>query len=780
MSPPRGLDVRHALLLFALGVGCRGEARPPAPQAPPADEKLAWPAVDEASLVAAIATAGYTLGTPEPLAIAPDGAVLFRRAKARDPVADLYQLDPAGKVALLAAAQALLATPPTAAPPSPGGPGAPPAAAPRGIEAIELSDDGARVLVPLAGRLFVIERATGAARELAVGPHRDPRMAPDGKQVAFVQGGDLWVAPITDHPQPVRLTQHPPDREYAAAEPGAAALGRSRGYWWSPDSQAIAFERSDSRAVDTHYLGDPRHPERAPIAVKVARAGRPLPIVDLGIVSVHGGAPRWVTWDTARYPYLARVVWPQRGALSLVVIAREQTQVAVLAADPATGATRPLLVDKDPAWINLTDAPLSWLADGSGFLWMTEAGGSWGLDRHAADGAVAGTVVTPDVGLRRVVGLGPDGRDVIIEATDDPRELHVLRVPLAGGAPTALTSGGGVHHAIAGHGSVVVTSLNRAGGRVVAVLRAAGTRSELPSVAERPRAPPVTRLEQVQLDDHIQYAAITRPHSFDPKVRYPVVLRIVAEPESNAVLDAPDLYLADQWWADAGFIVVVTDGRGTPGRDRTWQHRISGDVVTLPLNDQLGAVKLLGARSPELDRSRVGAIGAGMGGFLATLGVLLHPDALAAGVARSPYTDWELLDAAYAERYMRSPAGNAEGYRRASAASYAEQLKRPLLLVASVADERGEFSHSLALLDALSAAGKHAGLATVPTTPDLASELATTRLELAFLRDHLGPPVRPSAMPVARSEEEEEEEERERERGKATPDKQREGDSAKH
>ena len=116
---------RHALVLVIAGLGCRGSA-PKAGgtaagsgSAAPADEKLAWPAVDEASLVALQATERFELGTPVPLAITPDGAVLFRRSKPRHPAADLYQLDAAGKVTQLASAVALLAGAPPAPPKAP-------------------------------------------------------------------------------------------------------------------------------------------------------------------------------------------------------------------------------------------------------------------------------------------------------------------------------------------------------------------------------------------------------------------------------------------------------------------------------------------------------------------------------------------------------------------------------------------------------------------------------------------------------------------------------------
>ena len=773
MFTVRGHVVRCALLAAALlGFGCRGEAKKPVGEAKvPADEKLAWPAFNEPALLAWAATEGFELGVPAPLAIAPDGAVVFRRSKPRDPSADLYQLDPAGKATVLATAVALLGTAPVAETER--------ARAARGIDTIELSADATRVLVPLAGRLFVIERATGASRELAAGAHRDPQLSPDGKRVAFVRDGDLWIVPIGEpggpNASPTRLTQHPPDREYATPEVVAREFGRRYGYWWSPDSQSLVFQRTDARAVDTLYLGDPRHPEQPPLALKYPRSGKTNATVDLGIVSVRGGAPRWVTWDLARYPYLARAIWPAKGPLTLIVVGRTQTVLAVLAVDPATGSTRPLVTEADPAWINVAQDPLTWLPDGSGFLWMTEKDGAWGLEHYAADGTLVRKILTPDVGLRRVVGLSPDGHEVIVEAANDAREQHVWRVPLAGGAPVALTAQaeGGVHHARSGHGVLVVTSAKRSGGHVTTAVRADGSRIELPSVAERPPFAPTTKLESVAFDGHAQYAAITRPRAFDAKVQYPVLLQLGAEPGSTVVLDAMDAYWMDQWYADAGFIVVRSDGRGTPHRDREYERAIAGDVLTLPMNDQIGAIRRLGARNPELDRGRVGMIGSAFGGYLATLGALIHPDVFAAAVAVSPITDWELLDTAYSERYMKTAATNAAGYRRANAATYAEQLKRPLLIVSGVTDDRVHVAHTLALLEALSAAGKHVEVATLPAMPDATREIANIKLQLEFLREHLGPPVRPAVMPASRSYKAEEKERREREREHSGSDKDR-------
>src|ERR1044071_4855352 len=66
---------------LAAAPGCRGEARSPgggavgasgAAASPGAGDQLAWPAIDEAALVALQTTERFELGTPAPLAITPD------------------------------------------------------------------------------------------------------------------------------------------------------------------------------------------------------------------------------------------------------------------------------------------------------------------------------------------------------------------------------------------------------------------------------------------------------------------------------------------------------------------------------------------------------------------------------------------------------------------------------------------------------------------------------------------------------------------------------------
>ena len=147
------------------------------------------------------------------------------------------------------------------------------------------------------------------------------------------------------------------------------------------------------------------------------------------------------------------------------------------------------------------------------------------------------------------------------------------------------------------------------------------------------------------------------------------------------VTSNPRAYWKDQLLADTGFIVVRGDGRGTPGRGRAWERIISGDLITVPLNDQIEILQALGAAHPELDLARVGTVGWSFGGYFAAMAAELRPDVFKAAIAGAPVTDWRYYDTAYTERYMRTPSANAESYDRTSAVVNADKLTVPLLLI---------------------------------------------------------------------------------------------------
>ena len=708
------------------------------------------PAADPQFLEQYAATLRFTLGTPQAIQVVPGGrAVLFLRSGPRSFVRNLYELDPqTGAERLLASAEQLL------------GGGEERLSAEekarrerarltaRGIAAFDLPDDGGRVLVPLSGRLFVIERSTGTVRELPAdgGDPLDPRFSPDGARVACVRQGDLYAIDLATGSQRRLTTGATPALSHGLAEFVAQEeMGRREGYWWSPDGQALAYEEADTSQVEVLHIADPMHPERPADAWPYPRPGRANAVVRLGVIPAAGGATAWVVWDRARYPYLAAVRWQRGGPLALLVQNREQTEERLLAADLATGATRTLLTESDAAWLNLQPTVPRWLEDGSGLLWISERTGEPRLELRGSDGAPRRWLTPPGFGLRSLAGVDAEGRAADVVASADATEEQLWRVPLGAGQPAPLTREPGLHAAVfARDGSASVWSETLLSGerRWSVHRRDGGETGRLRSVAERP--PFFPRLELTTLGPLGFNAAIIRPRALQAGRRYPVLVSVYAGPHVQTVRRDPwGAYLLDQWIADHGFVVLTLDGRGTPGRGRAWERAIKGNLIDVQLADQVAGLQAAGARYPELDLARAGIFGWSFGGYFSAMAAMRRPDVYRAAVAGAPVCDWRDYDTHYTERYLGLPQANPDGYRRSSVETWCPDLRVPLLVIHGTADDNVYFMHSLKLTDALFRAGRPYDFVVLPgfthMVPDAAVQRALQERILAFFAAHLGP-----------------------------------------
>ena len=265
---------------------------------------------------------------------------------------------------------------------------------------------------------------------------------------------------------------------------------------------------------------------------------------------------------------------------------------------------------------------------------------------------------------------------------------------------------------------------------------------QLQSVAEQP--PFIPQIELTAVGSRPSFhAVLVRPRNFDSRCRYPVIVSVYGGPHAQTVVAAPSAYLLQQWIADHGFIVVSVDGRGTPSRGRSWERVLKGNLIDIPLDDQVAGLKALGRKYRELDLDRVGIYGWSFGGYFSAIAVMRRPDVFDVGVAGAPVAEWLDYDTHYTERYLGLPDDNPSGYADSSVLTYAKNLEKPLLIIHGTADDNVYFSHSLKMSNALFRAGKpHDFLALSDFTHMVADPLVTTRLYqriVDYFRDHLIP-----------------------------------------
>ncbi len=703
------------------------------------------PLADPAFLEQYARTGGFRLGQPSAIRITPDGSeVLFLRSGPRDPSRDLYAFDlESGQERVVLTAEQVLG-------------GAAEELSPeeralrerlrlhaRGITSYRLSHDGARILVPLSGRLFLVERATGQVVELPSegGYANDPRFSPDGSKIACVREGDLYVIDIASRTQRRVTHRETPTVTNGLAEFAAQEeMSRYRGFWWSPDSTQLLYQRTDLAELPVWYASNPIEPSDPPRGARYPRAGGPNADVRLGLLAVDSGETRWVRWDRNALPYLATVHWSE-GAPLLVVQSRRQDRAVVLEVDVSSAKTRTLHEETDEAWLNLDQSVPRRL--GERWLWSTERGGAWQIELREDDGARA--LTEPSLGYRELLHVEQSGAAIWVRASSDATEAHVWRVPFEG-PPQKRSEGAGQHDAIFGERDDVWVHVSHTidHGPRWEVRRGDAVVGELRSVAERP--PFVPNVEHLQVGSRGYNAVVVRPRNFEPGRRYPVLLSVYAGPGHTRVRKGRLLQLREQWQADHGYIVVSLDGRGTPGRGRAWERAIRGNLIDIPLADQIEGLQALGERFDEMDLDRVGVYGWSFGGYFSAMAVMRRPDIFAVAVAGAPVCAWEDYDTHYTERFLDRPQANPEGYRASNVLTYAANLSRPLMIIHGTSDDNVYFVHALKMHDALMRAGKDHELVVLAGSTHMVADAAVARaLEgriMRFLSRGLSAPQR--------------------------------------
>jgi dipeptidyl-peptidase-4 len=238
-----------------------------------------------------------------------------------------------------------------------------------------------------------------------------------------------------------------------------------------------------------------------------------------------------------------------------------------------------------------------------------------------------------------------------------------------------------------------------------------------------------------------------KPASFDPARKYPVIAYVYGEVASQTVRDrwGGSTALFHRALADAGYIVVSFDNRGTPApKGADWRKVVYGALGDLSAKEQAAAMRAIAAKYSFVDATRMGIWGWSGGGSSTLHAMFRFSDVYKVGVAVAPMADQQLYDTIYQERYMGLPKDNADGYRIGSPINFAEGLTGKLLLVHGTGDDNVHYQGTERLINRLIELGKPFDMMAYPNRTHNISEGPGTTAHLyhliaRYFVDHLPP-----------------------------------------
>ena len=686
-------------------------------------------------------TRRFTLGAPRDIRVAGNGSlVMFLRSSGpEDPVNGLWAIDVATCEERLIVDPAALGAEDANLPAEERARRERARESGGGIVAYDATRDLSVAVFALGGQVARVDLETGNIDMLptAAGAF-DPRLSPDGSCAAYVASNSLRLA---DQAGDRLIIEEEGDTvswgsaEFIAGE----EMGRTRGFWWAPDSDRLLVERVDVAPIDEWWIAAPVDPSVVPTPIRYPAAGTANAEVALAIIGLdssridvdwHGGS----SWADRTWEYLADASWSEEG-LILTVQTRDQRTLAVLEVNPQTGATTERYRITDEHWVELIPGMPSLHR---GRLITVE-------DRGAARRlCIDGQAFTEDeLQVRRVIDANEER--VLIAGSYDSTTIDLIAVTWDGSV-TRLTPGDGIHSAVVGASTEVRSRRTMAGDDRPPQIHVGMT--VVAAVADHSEKPDLElNVSLHRLGSRRLASALLLPKDHDGSP-LPVLLDPYGGPHAQRVQQAAGLFYASQWFANQGYAVLVTDGRGTPGRGPAFERQVRGDLAAPVLDDQIEALHAAADAHSALDLSRVAIRGWSFGGYLAALAVLRRPDVFHAAIAGAPVTDWRLYDTHYTERYLGHPGTEPANYEISDLCTEPAQMgdtsMRPLLLIHGLADDNVVAAHTLQLSRALLEAGKPhtvlplSGVTHMTPQEEVAENLLL--LQLSFLVDSLGQP----------------------------------------
>ena len=584
--------------------------------------------------------------------------------------------------------------------------------------------------------IWIAPAAGGPARRVTSGQQRDaePRFSPDGKRLAFLsnrEGGfQVWTMNVDPSGgEPVRATAFPTEvNAFTWTPDGLGLLISSDVFPECSDSACLESVAKARRAAtvkgrvaerllfrhwDSWKDGTRSHIWKVPAgipgggpAVDLTPGNADAPPFEIG-----GGADWDVSPDGRELVYASN---PDRQeALS--------TNADVWTVPLEGGSPARDLTSSNPAF----DGSPRYSPDGKWIAYRAQRRPGFESDRFRLmlldrrTGAVRNLTESQDYWVETFRWV-PDSTGLVFSAQVRGRDV-LYRIPVSGGAPTPLWTGG------------TVAGLEVASGRVFFGSNTLTRPTEVWSVSlSGGAASAVTHVNDEALrgiamgavserftdsaDRRKLQAWVVQPPSFDPAQKYPAVLLIHGGPQS-AWTDGWSTRWNPEVWAAYGYVVYAANPRGSTGFGQDFLDAISGDWAGVVYEDLMRQADDLESL-PYVDKTRIAAAGASYGGYMVDwiAGHTTRFKALVShdGIFETASSALETEELWFPKWEFRGWPWESELYAKWNPMLSTPHMQTPTLVITSEKDFRVPFGQGLQFFTALQIQGVPSKLLTFP------------------------------------------------------------------
>jgi dipeptidyl aminopeptidase/acylaminoacyl peptidase len=531
-------------------------------------------------------------------------------------------------------------------------------------------------------------------------------LSPDRKQIAFVRGGQIWVASL--------------DRKTARPVTAVGPLTASSPVF-SRDGLWIAFTSAGAGAAPDPGLL-PFNGDRMRVVGNgngVVAGGAVERRLD--IVSVAGGDISWipVTGNPSSVQFTAdgSLLWAEGSANG------KSRTIRIWNGGPAS---RTLWKDQDDRWFSPTarDSKVIVSPDGRSVAFVSDRTGwlhLYVMPVNATSDAQAKELTSGTL-LAGLGGWSPDSRRIAYHhsaaGNQMERFIDVIDVATGRSEPIVTEHGVNLDPAFSPDGSTLVFERSDVENSLDIYTTGAKPGSALvrlsdsmpAGLAKSDLTPPIAVSFPSRLDGKPVPATLMVSATIDRTRKNPALVWIHGSGSDQNFLGWHPgsyrmYYSLCQYLAQQGYVILTPDYRGSSGYSRDWSTGVYMGVGVNDTADVASGADYLKTLA-YVDPDRIGVFGLSYGGFLTLQALTTDPTLWRSGVDVAGVVDWATYGAGYTTPRLGTPVQNPAIYDISAPILHMDKLVRPLLVLHGTNDRNVSFADSLRLFDVLIKLGK--------------------------------------------------------------------------